>query len=97
MKENRSRVETTRLILVALLVLLSIHPGQAQEEDAPEDDGSSTPSQFGGPNSVPGHGLVAALAVIAANQKGPGPTAPSSTDDRDDREPRFPADRAQSC
>jgi len=41
-------------IFVALLLVLSIQPGMAQEAQTPEDDGASTRQQFGGPNSVPG-------------------------------------------
>jgi len=41
-------------ILVALLLVLWIQPGMAQEAQTSEDDGSSTSQQFGGPNSVPG-------------------------------------------
>jgi hypothetical protein len=41
-------------ILVALLLVLSIQPGMAQEAQTPEGDGSSTIQQFGGPGSVPG-------------------------------------------
>lgn len=41
-------------ILVTLLLALSIQPGMAQEAQSPEEDGSSTAQQFGGPNSVPG-------------------------------------------
>jgi porin len=41
-------------ILVALLMMLSIQPGVAQEAQTLEDDGSLTHQQFGGPSSVPG-------------------------------------------
>ena len=41
-------------ILVALLLVLSIQPGMAHEAQTPEDDGSLTRQQFGGPSSVPG-------------------------------------------
>jgi porin len=41
-------------ILVALLLVLWIQPGMAQEAQTPEDGGSLTRQQFGGPNSVPG-------------------------------------------
>ncbi len=40
--------------LLAALLLMASQPGMAQEAQTPEDDGSSTSQQFGGPNSVPG-------------------------------------------
>jgi len=40
--------------LLAALLLMASQPGMAQEAQTPDDDGSSTSQQFGGPNSVPG-------------------------------------------
>ena len=51
---NEQRIQSGLFILVALLMVLSAQPGMAQEEQTPEDDGSSTGTQFGGPGSVAG-------------------------------------------
>lgn len=56
-------MNTTTSIFVALLLAFSLQPAIAQEAqtpeepleaEAPEDDGTSTLQQFGGPASVPG-------------------------------------------
>jgi len=47
-------VDSRRAILVALLLVVWVQPGSAQDPQASDVAAPATPQQFGGPNSVPG-------------------------------------------
>jgi porin len=51
-KLNLKSKQPGSFILAALLLAVSIQPGLAQEAQTPEESGTSTAAQFGGPNSV---------------------------------------------